>query len=229
VQAKPPTKEEIEGLRQEAKERLCTVAKAVRLVAGANRKAAAFEALLHAMIDHRARQLGISADRLSLEDVFVSADERALVRLHGIAVMEAGAAESLAQTIDQDDSIDRVIARLAAERGWTPMDAARAILGNASAKADEIRGAGPHQKARRVRQAVEVAIRATLDRVDRELAGLDGGKATEAAATIVIGAALAIFTGHNIGLDDMRRVLRAEKERLTAALDRRARRRPGGE
>ena len=220
-----PGKEEIEGLRREAKERLRSVAKAVRVAEIENRKLEAMQTLCDALVEQRAFELGVSADELSLDDVFATDDTRALLRLQRDAAISAGIAESIVRTHSENDPIDRVIAALAAERGWTAMDAARAILGDGGAKADSVRDTPAHQKARRVREAVEVATRARLERVERQLTALDTGKPSSAAPSLLVSALLGLVTGRALAIDDVRRALEAERHRLANVLQRRQERR----
>jgi hypothetical protein len=98
-------------------------------------------AALIAMAEHRALELGVEVNTLSLDGVLVSDDEKAVAREFGNAAAESG----VTTEIGPDETLDHVVARLAVGRGWIIMDAARAILGDADARVDDPKSSAPCQ------------------------------------------------------------------------------------
>lgn len=214
--------EEIAALRREAEERLAAARKAKQLSASAESKIAALKAAVKAFAEHRAAELGVEANHLTLSQVLVTDDERALGRLLVTSGLEVGSAPE----ISQKDTLDHVVARLAFERGWVIADATRAILGSASATVDDLRDKPPHAKARRVRDAMKAAIKAQIENLDLQLAALDdSGPVMDAAPAILVAALTSFFSGREIALDDVRsglHELREQRARLLKGLDRRS-------
>lgn len=214
--------EEIAALRREAEEQLAAAGKVRKLSTSAEDKVATLKAAVRAFAEHRAVELGVEANQLTLHQVLVTDDERALVRLLAASSVEAGSTPG----VSPKETLDHVVARLAFERGWGIVDATRAVLGSAGATVDDLRDKPPHAKARRVRDAMKTAIRAQIENLDLQLAALDGdGPVTDAAPAIVVAAVRSFFAGREVIIEDVRRELRElreQKARLLGGLDRRS-------
>lgn len=209
------TKEEIEDLRRDAAARLRSATRINRLKGTAERKSEALKAALIAMTEHRAVELDVEADSLSLDHVLVTDDEKALAREFGRAVVLAGATTE----IGRDDTLDHVVARVAIERGWIIMDAARAILGDADARVDDLRNRPPHAKARRVRDAVHKVVRQRVDALDRQLEALrNGAPAMTAAPAVLAGALVSFATQQELSFEGLVAAVQAERDRLARIL-----------
>ena len=201
------------------------VARRVELLsATSQRKVDVLQATVDAFIAHREAERGVEADQLCLEDVFVTDDERALLNLICTCSVEAGAVAKFSA----NDTFDHVVARLAFERGWLIIDAARAILGNAAATVDTLRDTPQHAKARRVRDAMKTALKAQIQKLDLQLAALDNERPTKDAAPVLMaGALMSLVFGRELGLGTLQRGvrdLREQKTRFLEALGRRAER-----
>lgn len=209
------TKEEIQELRREAAARLRSATRLYRLKATAECKTEALQAALIAMTEHRAVELDVEVDSLTLNDVLVSDDEKAVARELGRAAVAAGATTEIAP----DDTMDHVVARVAVERGWIIMDATRAILGEADARVDDLRNRPPHAKARRIRDALHKVMKQRLDALDRQLDALrNGGPAMAAAPAILAGALVSFVTRQELSFEALVAAAQAERDRLARLL-----------
>ena len=208
------TKDEIDELRREAAVLLQKATRAYMLRPLAQRKLTALQEAASAVIAYTAAEQGVDLDELSLSDALPSDDEKALVRLIAIAGAQAGSQPEIPAT----DTLDHAVARLAAERGWSITDAARAILGNADARVDDVRNTGPHGTARRVRTAVQQAIRERLARVEEQLSALRGGRPIDATPVLFVAAAMSFVLGREIPFDTLEPMLESERDRLAKLL-----------
>lgn len=205
------SQDEINEVRREASARLRAATRIHRLHATAVRKSEALQRALEAMIEHRAVELGVDAGVLPMNAVLVSSDEKAVARETWKAAAESGGTTE----IGPDDTMDHVVARVAVERGWKIVDAARAILNDPDARVDDIRNGPPHAKARRVRQAVLDVVNKRVESLDRQLDALRrGGPAMQAAPALLAGALVAFVAGREMSFEALVAVMQAERARL---------------
>jgi hypothetical protein len=209
------TSAEIDALRAEASAAITDARNAQHRARLAEETADALLVVIGKLTNERAFELGVEATELTLEDVIRTEDDRALVRL----MMRASSVSGTGDPKAADETIERTMARLAGERGWSIADTARAILGNPTAKADQIRDSAAKRTAARVRDAVRLATTARLERLERALDAVDGKRpVTDGLAVAVIGAVIGFFTGKLPEPEHLREALVAERDRLRRQL-----------
>lgn len=208
------TPDEISALRRDATGLLERARRVAQLRPGAERRRDALLVAIDDLIHRRAIVDGTDVDHLGLSDVLETDDGQALYRQFVAAVMDA--AET--PPVDEAETLGRVVARLAVERGWTDVDVARAILDKAGAAVDEVRDSPQRALAKRTRAAHRKRAASLMQRLDRWVDALDGDSAVAATPALLAAMALTRTGPDELTVERSIDVLLAVRNRIASSI-----------